>query len=388
MNQEVVLDIQSVTKEYKLFKSAQARLLYSLGIKRFKPTIFYANQDITFNVKKGEVIGIIGSNGAGKSTLLKMITGVAYPNQGTITVNGKISSLLELGTGFNMDLSGMENIYFQGDLAGIKREDMEKRVPEILSFADIGDFINQPVKNYSSGMFARLAFSVAINIEPDILIVDEILSVGDALFQLKCIEKIKEFSERGVTILFVTHNIMSLAGFCNRAVWLENGQVKQIGEVDDVVQQYLISVGSSNIDGEVTFGGDVMNFERITFPKCNPRKLSTDDDIDFTVAFKSNMPVKNARVYVGVKMSGIELRDVISYRNIYDIDGEFQLQFHIPKASLNTGEYEVVVGVSDEKTIQHFVLGSVAKLHIKNDNPRFANQEGMLLTDMKVEVVE
>lgn len=386
MNQEVVIDIQSVTKEYKLFKSAQARLLYSIGFKRFKPTIFYANQDVTFDVKKGEVIGIIGSNGAGKSTLLKMITGVSYPNHGEIKVNGKISSLLELGTGFNMDLSGMENIYFQGDLAGIKREEMEKRVPDILSFADIGDFINQPVKNYSSGMFARLAFSVAINIEPDILIVDEILSVGDALFQLKCIEKIKEFSEQGVTILFVTHNIMSLAGFCDRAVWLERGTVKQIGEVDEVVQQYLISVGTSDSEEQATFGGEVMKFENIDFHNCAPLHLTTDSDIDFTVTLKSNMPVPKARVYIGVKMSGIELRDVISYRNMYDIDGEFKLHLTIPRESLNSGEYDIVVGVSDEKTIQHFVMGVVAKMKIKNNNPKFANQEGMILADMKVEV--
>lgn len=387
MSQDVVIDIQSVTKEYKLFKSAQARLLYSLGFKKFKPTLFYANKDVTFNVKKGEVIGIIGSNGAGKSTLLKMITGVAYPNQGKIDVHGKISSLLELGTGFNMDLSGIENIYFQGDLAGIKREEMEKRVAPILEFADIGDFIHQPVKNYSSGMFARLAFSVAINIEPDILIVDEILSVGDALFQLKCIEKIKEFSAKGVTILFVTHNIMSLAGFCDRAVWLDNGQVKQIGNVDDVVQQYLTAVGTSG-ESEGVVGGDVMRFEHIDFPNCDPLHLKTDDNIYFDVHLKSMMPVQKARVYIGIKMAGIELRDVISYRNIYDIDGEFKISLEIPKHTLNSGEYDIVVGVSDEKTIQHFVMGVVAKLRIKNENPMFANQEGMLLTYMKVEVTK
>lgn len=386
MNQDVVIDIQSVTKEYKLFKSAQARLLYSIGFKKFKPTIFYANKDVTFNVKKGEVIGIIGSNGAGKSTLLKMITGVAYPNSGEIKVHGKISSLLELGTGFNMDLSGMENIYFQGDLAGIKREEMEARIDTILEFADIGEFIHQPVKNYSSGMFARLAFSVAINIEPDILIVDEILSVGDALFQLKCIEKIKEFSRKGVTILFVTHNIMSLAGFCDRAVWLDSGKVRQIGEVDPVVQQYLIAVGTSG-ESEGAIGGDVMRFDSIDFFGQNPLKLTTDDDIHFKIRIESMMPVDKARVYVGIKMNGIELRDTISYRNIYDIDGGFELTIRVPKHSLNTGEYSVVVGVSDEKTIQHFVMGVVAKLQIKNSNAKFANQEGMLLTDMTVEVI-
>ncbi|MGL4663243.1 MAG: polysaccharide ABC transporter ATP-binding protein, partial [Culicoidibacterales bacterium] len=315
------------------------------------------------------------------------ITGVAYPNSGEIKVHGKISSLLELGTGFNMDLSGMENIYFQGDLAGIKREEMEARIDTILEFADIGEFIHQPVKNYSSGMFARLAFSVAINIEPDILIVDEILSVGDALFQLKCIEKIKEFSRKGVTILFVTHNIMSLAGFCDRAVWLDGGKVRQIGEVDPVVQQYLIAVGTSG-ESEGVIGGDVMHFDSIDFFGQDPLKLTTDDDIHFKVRIESMMPVDKARVYVGIKMSGIELRDTISYRNIYDIDGGFELTICIPKHSLNTGEYSVVVGVSDEKTIQHFVMGVVAKLQIKNSNPKFANQEGMLLTDMTVEVVK
>lgn len=386
MTQEVIIDIKSVTKEYKLFSSAQARFLYSLGFKRFKPKMFYANRDVTFDVKKGEVIGIIGSNGAGKSTLLKMITGVSYPNQGEIKVNGKISSLLELGTGFNMDLSGMENIYFQGDLAGITKEEMKNRVPQILEFADIGEFIHQPVKNYSSGMFARLAFSVAINIEPDILIVDEILSVGDAAFQMKCIEKIKEFSAQGVTILFVTHNIMSLAGFCTRAVWLENGCVKEIGEVDKVVQQYLISLGSGSADNN--FGGDVMQFKRIEFHDCNPMTLTTDQDLTFTVHFKSNIPLKKSYVYVGIKMSGIELRDVISYRDLHDIDGDFQLKLKIPKATLNAGFYEIIVGASDEKTIQHYVLGIVGKLQVKNYNEKFKNQEGMLLVDMVTEVFE
>lgn len=385
MKNNIVIDIQSVTKEYRLFKSAQARLMYSLGFRKFKPSIFCANKDVTFSVEKGEVIGIIGSNGAGKSTLLKMITGVAYPNSGTITVNGKISSLLELGTGFNMDLSGMENIFFQGDLSGISREEMEKKVPDILEFADIGEFIHQPVKNYSSGMFARLAFSVAINIEPDILIVDEILSVGDAMFQLKCIEKIKEFSNKGVTILFVTHNIMSLAGFCDRAVWLEHGSVRQIGEVDTVIQKYLTAVSSSG-EEEKNFGGDVVRFERITFSNQKLNEITTDDDIQFSIFLKSMVLVEKARIYIGVKMSGIELRDVVSYRNIIDINGETQIDVMIPKHSLNTGSYEIVVGVSDEKTIQHFVMGVVEKINIKNQNPKFANQEGMILADMKVEV--
>ena len=213
-----------LTKIYKLYDKPIDRFKESLNpFKKKYHKDFYALSDICFEIKKGETIGIIGKNGAGKSTLLKIITGVLSPTSGHVHINGRIASLLELGAGFNPDYTGIENIYLQGTLMGYTREEMGAKINEILVFADIGDFIYQPVKMYSSGMFARLAFSVAINVDPDILIVDEALSVGDFAFQYKCFQKFKEFQTKQKTILFVTHSTQEVVRYCNRAMFIHNG---------------------------------------------------------------------------------------------------------------------------------------------------------------------
>lgn len=199
----------------------------------------YALKNVTFHILKGETIGIIGTNGSGKSTLLKIITGILTPSQGNIEVKGKISALLELGAGFNPEYTGMENIYLNGTMMGYSKEEMEVRIPEVLKFADIGDFIYQPVKTYSSGMFARLAFAVAINVEPDILIIDEALSVGDVRFQIKCMDKMKEMMEnQGTTVLLVSHDINAVRRFCKRAIWIDKGEMKLSGKVNEVCDRY------------------------------------------------------------------------------------------------------------------------------------------------------
>ena len=201
MSNSIAITINHLTKVYKLYDRPVDRLKESLHpLKKKYHKDFYALNDVSFEIKKGETVGIIGKNGAGKSTLLKIITGVLTPTSGSIHVNGRIASLLELGAGFNLEYTGLENIYFQGTLMGFSHEEMEAKIGEIVDFADIGDFIHQSVKMYSSGMFARLAFAVAINVEPDILIVDEALSVGDMRFQQKCYRKFREFQEANKTI--------------------------------------------------------------------------------------------------------------------------------------------------------------------------------------------
>lgn len=200
---------------------------------------FYALDDISFEVKKGETVGIVGVNGSGKSTLLKIITGVLTPSHGTVFVSGNISSLLELGTGFNPELTGMENIFFFGMINGKLKKEMENSMDRILAFADIGNFIYQPVKSYSSGMFVRLAFACAININPDILIVDEALSVGDARFQAKCFTKIKELIDLGTTVLFVSHSIEQITTHCDHAILLHAGKILEKGEPRRIVNLYL-----------------------------------------------------------------------------------------------------------------------------------------------------
>lgn len=220
----IAIRVQNITKIYKLYDRSIDRLKESLHpLRRIYHHNFCALKDVSFEIRKGETFGIIGRNGSGKSTLLKIIAGVLTPSGGNLEVRGKVSALLELGIGFNPDMSGRENIYFSGTIMGYSREEMDAKVDDILAFADIGAFINQPVKTYSSGMFVRLAFAMATNVDPDILIIDEALSVGDIFFQTKCYKKFDEFQQKGKTILFVTHALDNVIRYCQRGVVLENG---------------------------------------------------------------------------------------------------------------------------------------------------------------------
>lgn len=238
---ENVIKVENVTKVYKVYDNPKDRLKETLGLgkKKVYHKDYYALNDLSFTVGKGEIVGLVGRNGSGKSTILKILTGVLNPSSGNVEINGKVAALLELGAGFNQEYTGMQNIYLNATMMRVSREEIEKKIPEILAFADIGDYIHQPVKTYSSGMFVRLAFAVAINVDPDILIVDEALAVGDARFQLKCMDKFMEFVEKGKTILFVTHDVNAVKRFCNRAIWLNKGKLLMDGNTDEVTDRYL-----------------------------------------------------------------------------------------------------------------------------------------------------
>ena len=223
------IEIKNLTKEYQMYAKPKDRLKEALHpLRKTYHEVFYALKDLDVVVKEGEMIGFIGENGSGKSTLLKIITGVLTQTSGEIKVNGKIAALLELGSGFNPEYNGIDNIYLNGMVLGFSREEIDEKLEDIVNFADIGDHIYQPVKTYSSGMFVRLAFAVAINVEPEILIVDEALAVGDLEFQLKCMEKFTEFRNEGKTILFVSHDINAVRRFCDRVYWLQNGDRKSV----------------------------------------------------------------------------------------------------------------------------------------------------------------
>ena len=236
---EYVIQVENVDKVYKLFDSNKARVADTLGLTRKKNyREHYALRNMSFAVKKGECVGLIGTNGSGKSTILKIITGVLSPTAGQVTVDGRISALLELGAGFNQEYTGMENIYLNGTMLGYSTEEIDSKLDDILSFADIGDFVFQPVKTYSSGMFVRLAFAVAINIDPEILIVDEALSVGDVFFQAKCYKKFEEFKASGKTILFVSHDLGAISKYCDRAVLINKGDKVAEGTPKDMIDIY------------------------------------------------------------------------------------------------------------------------------------------------------
>ena len=236
---DVAIKVVNVSKEYKLYARHRDRLKEALRLsKKINYHTHYALHDLSFEVKKGEAVGIIGINGAGKSTILKIITGVLNQTSGEVSIDGRISALLELGAGFNMEYTGIENIYLNGTMIGFSKEEIDSKIEGILDFADIGDFIYQPVKTYSSGMFVRLAFAVAINIDPEILIVDEALSVGDVFFQAKCYKKFEEFKEKGKTILFVSHDLGSIGRYCDRVILLNQGTKLGEGSPKDMINLY------------------------------------------------------------------------------------------------------------------------------------------------------
>ena len=236
---QTAIRVQDITKIYRLYNRQRDRLWESLGLdfkKNYKEK--HALNHVDFEGKKGETVGIIGTNGSGKSTMLKLITGVLTPTSGSISVDGRISALLELGAGFNMEYTGIENVYLNGTMIGFTREEIDQRLQAIIDFADIGDYINQPVKSYSSGMFVRLAFAVAINIDPEILIVDEALSVGDVFFQSKCYRKFEDFKREGKTILFVSHDLSAISRYCDRAVLLNQGDKIFEGSPKEAIDIY------------------------------------------------------------------------------------------------------------------------------------------------------
>ena len=238
--EEKAIIVKNVTKTFNVFydktNTIKEKLLFW---NKSKKEVRLILKDINLEIKKGEVVGLIGVNGSGKSTLLKLMTKIIYPNKGTLETYGKLTSLLELGAGFHPDFSGRENIYFNASIFGLTRKEIDKRLDSIIKFSELEGFIDNPVRTYSSGMYMRLAFSVAINVDAEILLIDEILSVGDQHFQEKCFKKIEELKAEGKTIVFVTHNLSSVKRFCTRAVWLHNGSIKMDGDIDTVVKEYI-----------------------------------------------------------------------------------------------------------------------------------------------------
>lgn len=276
-----VIEIKNISKIYNLYNKPSDRLKGALFARQSRHTEFAALNDVSFNVNKGEILGIIGKNGSGKSTILKIITSVLTPTSGECIVKGKIAALLELGAGFNMEYTGIENIYLNGQMIGFSKDEMDKKLQDIIDFADIGEHIYQPVKTYSSGMFARLAFSVAISVDPDILIVDEALSVGDVFFQNKCYRRFEEFRERGKTILFVTHDMGSVIRYCNRCVLLNAGKKVAEGKPQEMVDLYKrIMVGQWNENEESSEEASSIQSSNVKNDQLWKDQISTNPDIE------------------------------------------------------------------------------------------------------------
>ncbi len=359
---EIAIEIKDLTKEYKMFAGRKDRLIETVFPVFNRHQVFTAVNKLNLEVKKGEILGILGENGAGKSTLLKMITGVVTPTSGEIKVNGKISSLLELGAAFNSELTGEENIYQHGEVMGLTKEEIEKKKPEIIEFADIGDHLYQPVKTYSSGMFARLAFACAINVNPDVLIVDEVLSVGDMAFQEKSITKMKEIRNQGTTILYVSHSLPSIKHFCSRAIWMSEGKLVLDGETEFVTEEYKKRMIDKPREKQIDEKIEKIKKEKkkknseksieIKSVKCNQKEYNLFDDIEVEVELENKKDIDNYGV--GILISNSK-GDIISAINSVRIDKYFhkgkdkKLKFIIKKNCFTEDKYYVTVSVCDEK---------------------------------------
>ena len=243
MEKDIAIKATHVSKNFKLYydkaHTLKEKLLFFSPKNRQKDNILHVLKDINLEIKKGESVALIGTNGSGKSTLLKLMTKIIYPNKGKITTNGKLTSLLELGAGFHDDFTGRENIYFNASIFGLTRREIDERLEEIIKFSELEEFIDNPVRTYSSGMYMRLAFSVAINVQADILLIDEILAVGDQHFQEKCFAKLKELKKAGKTIVIVTHDSDKVKQFCDRAIWLFGGEIRKDGPAKEVLEEYI-----------------------------------------------------------------------------------------------------------------------------------------------------
>lgn len=335
----------------------------------------WALRDVSFDVKEGEVLGIIGRNGAGKSTLLKILSNIIQPTYGTIRGHGRINSLLEIGTGFHDELSGRENIFLNGYFLGMKRNEINKKFGEIVEFSGVEQFLDTPVKRYSSGMYMRLAFAVAAHLEPDILIVDEVLAVGDAEFQKKCLGKMHEVStKQGRTILYVSHNLPSVTNLCNRAMHLQNGKVLEIGPASKIVNSYLSKTQQQrhwqtweNID---TAPGN--NFLRIQFVELIPQLKNENDPIDirtpFTIRFKFWNLVDDQNLCIGLHLF------TVSRECIFDVNsspqkykkGLVEGQCDIPGNFLNDGSYYFSLIFVKDTSVELFYLEECLSLEVED----------------------
>ena len=375
---KLAIEVDNVQKIYKLYDKPSDRMKEAFGFgKKTKHKLHYALKGVDMKIYQGETVGIIGTNGSGKSTILKIITGVLNPTSGRVLVNGRISALLELGAGFNMEYNGIENVYLNGTMMGFSEKEIEAKLPEILSFADIGDYVYQPVKTYSSGMFVRLAFAVAINIEPEILIVDEALSVGDVFFQAKCYHKFEEFKKMGKTIVFVSHDLSSISKYCDRVYLLNQGNILGEGSPKAMIDTYKrVLVGQ--YDGPESVGEETAS---LLDDEDLQRAAAQKADEKGTDASQASMEAKgqnpNALEY-GTKQAQIEEFSLTDDRGVptnailkgsmFTIHMRVRFMDHIP-APIFAFSVKNVIGVEITGTntmIEKAFLDSVEPGEVKN----------------------
>lgn len=419
-----VIKVKNITKLYKLYNKPTDRLKESLNPfgKKYHNN-FEALKDVSIEIYKGETVGIIGQNGSGKSTLLKIITGILTPTIGTVEVIGKVSALLELGAGFNPEMTGLENIYLNGSIMGLSKEHIDKKLDSILEFADIGEFIKQPVKMYSSGMFVRLAFAVAVNIDPEILIVDEALSVGDIRFQQKCYRKIRDFKNNG-TVVMVSHDLGAIANFCDRVIWINEGKILKVGTPEEVMDDYhtfmnygeLLEISKKEVTASSEkneFVTDIMSLSKeaksfgqkgaeiigVSIHKGSgiaTTYVESGEEVKLRLEILANKTIElpligfilKDRLGNSLVISNTEFENKIAENLEKDRRYVYSWSFNFPK--IRDGIYTFDVAIAEgtyHNHIQHHWVDDAYIIEVKNKK-RYANSQGLLiLDDVKLEIL-
>ena len=357
MEKDIVIDIKNIEKSFKIYNdkghTLKERLLF------FKQRNSYIKHkvlnSISIKINKGDVIGLIGKNGCGKSTLLKLMTKIIYPDKGKIEIKGKVSSLLELGAGFHPDMTGRENIYTNASIFGLTKKEIDTRLDDIINFSELGEFIDSPVRTYSSGMYMRLAFSVAINVEADILLIDEILAVGDSNFQFKCFNKIQELKEEGKTIVIVSHDLGSIEKLCNCAIWIKSGFIEKVGNPKKVIGSYLSFMENETCRNKENFKGIIKNFR--TFIKgCDENSkqltISSNQDMRIHIEYDVDVEIEDVTKEFNLFRNDGILCCSISSKNdeifIKSINNKVNFGINLKRLNLVFGEYYLILNIIDK----------------------------------------
>ncbi len=410
MNRNSVIKVDGLSKHYLLNKqvSQKSDTLYGNfinGLKNIKNITqkketqdFWALKDVSFEIQQGDRVGIIGRNGAGKSTLLKILSRITPPTKGRIEINGRLASLLEVGTGFHGDLSGRENIYLNGSILGMTKSDIDRKFDEIVEFSEIEKFLDTPVKRYSSGMYVRLAFAVAAHLEQEILILDEVLAVGDSIFQKKCIDKLNSISKEGRTVLFVSHNFAAIESLCNTAILLEKGKLMTQGSVMDVFNNYNSNYKMSSrtfdlLEIERTEHARQLLFSKIVFDEMPIRFGS---QLNFYVQFKSLLNKKFKNMDIGINICNQNYQTIYHVSNrfvnsMFDHDND-ENKYRIEiENNLKPGDYFMVLFLKADETIQDVLMYSIS-FEVLDGNPYgFEDSfqfQGVVLPKFKIDLLK
>jgi len=345
------ISVKNISKTFKIFKDKPLTIkdrILKLRSNAYTP--FYALKDVSFEVKKGESIGLIGHNGCGKSTLLSLIAGILYPDSGEIKTNGRISSLIELGAGFHPDFTGRENIYTNASIFAISKKQIDKKIDSIIDFSELEHFIDNPIRTYSSGMYLKLAFSVAIHINPEILLIDEILAVGDTNFQKKCFDKMMDFKRNKVTIVLVTHDMSAIENLCDRALWLQDGIIKKDGSPTEVIETYLTSMNKKyqeSIEKKTVSDckdAEIVNLE-ITDGNESKQTFNTGDKVCLTISSKINKPIEDLSFKFSILSSDSKTLFSSNSQNL-NISNPNELKINLEIESLNLLEGNYWINIS------------------------------------------